>query len=194
MDRKTTILIAGIGTIAFIALFAGLWFIGIYNNIITLENTVEEKWAQVENQYQRRADLIPNLVSTVKGYAAHEKEIFEEVTRMRSQWGEAVKSGDREAEIQAANELDSAISRLLLVVENYPDLKANQNFLELQAQLEGTENRIAVERMRYNTAVKEHNIYIKKIPNSFMAGMMGRTDKEYFEAEEGAEKVPVVEF
>jgi len=194
MDKKYLV-IGGIGLIIFLMLFAGIWVVGIYNNIVTLENTVEANWAQVENQYQRRADLIPNLVSTVKGYAEHEKELFEEVTKLRSQWGESVKSGDRESEIQAARGMDSAISRLLLVAENYPDLKANQNFLALQAELAGTENRIAVERMRYNTAVKEHNIYILKIPNKFVAGMIGKTKlKDYFEADEGAEKVPEVEF
>jgi len=195
MDNKFTIAgLAIVGLVAIVLIVGVLWYVGTYNHIITLENTVEEKWAQVENQYQRRADLIPNLVNTVKGYAEHEKELFEEVTRMRSQWGEAVKSGDREAQIQAANGMDSAISRLLLVAERYPDLKANQNFLALQSQLEGTENRIAVERMRYNEAVRDHNIYIKQIPNSMIAGMMGRMPKEYFEAEEGAEEVPQVEF
>lgn len=191
MDKK---IIVGVGAVLLFALMIVGWFVAIYNGLITLDNTVEEKWAQVENQYQRRADLIPNLVNTVKGYAAHEKELFTEITELRSQWMSARASGDREAEMESARKMDSAISRLLLVVENYPDLKASENFLALQSQLEGTENRIAVERMRYNEAVREYNIRIRKIPDSFIADMLGYEKKPYFEAEEGTEKVPVVEF
>ncbi len=191
MDKK---IIIGIGIILLFGLLAVGWFVSIYNGLVTLDNTVEEKWAQVENQYQRRADLIPNLVSTVKGYAAHEKELFTEITKLRSQWANAKSSGDKEAEIEAARGMDSAISRLLLVAENYPNLRANENFLALQSQLEGTENRIAVERMRYNTVVREYNIRIRKIPDSFIANMLGYEKKPYFEAEEGTENVPVVEF
>jgi len=192
MDKKY--IIAGIGILIVLLLIPILWFVSIYNGLITLDNTVEEKWAQVENQYQRRADLIPNLVNTVKGYAKHEEKVFTEVTKMRSRWAEAKASGDRDAEIEAARGMDSAISRLLLVAENYPDLKASQNFLALQSQLEGTENRIAVERMRYNQVVREFNIRINKLPDRFVAGMLGYEKRTYFEAKEGAEEVPEVSF
>ena len=194
MDKKTITILGAIGIILLFGLMLVGWFVSIYNGLITLDNTVDERWAQVENQYQRRADLIPNLVNVVKGYAAHEKELFTEITALRSQWADAKASGDIDAEITAARGMDSAISRLLLVVENYPDLKANENFLALQSQLEGTENRIAVERMRYNTIVREYNIRIKKIPDSFVANMLGYEERSYFEADEGADVVPVVEF
>jgi LemA protein len=182
-----------VGVLVVLLIF-GLWVVGIYNGLVTLDNTCEEKWAQVENQYQRRADLIPNLVNTVKGYAAHEQQLFTEVTNLRSQWASAVSSGDRSAQIEAARGMDSAISRLLLVAENYPDLKASQNFLALQSQLEGTENRIAVERMRYNEVVRQYNIKIKKIPDRFIANLAGYTKKDYFEADPGTQTVPNVEF
>lgn len=183
-----------IGAIILIALFCLMWFVGTYNSLIRAETEVEEKWAQVENQYQRRADLIPNLVSTVKGFAAHEKELFLEVTRLRSQWANSVSSGDRESQIESARGMDSAISRLLLVAENYPQLRSNENFLALQSQLEGTENRISVERMRYNEKVREYNIKIRRIPTSFIANMYGYEKKEFFQADEGTQQVPNVEF
>jgi len=171
-----------------------LWFVGSYNGLVRLDAEVEEGWAQVENQYQRRADLIPNLVASVRGYAEHESDVFTEVTRMRSQWASAVASGDRHAEIDAARGMDSALSRLLLVAENYPQLRASDNFLALQGQLEGTENRISVERMRYNQRVREYNIRIKRIPTVFVANMFGYDRKPFFEAVEGAQEVPQVEF
>jgi len=146
----------------------------------------------VENQLQRRNDLVPNLVNTVKGYAAHEKEVFTRVTELRSQWGKAATQAEK---IEVANQMSSAISRLLLVAENYPDLKANQNFLTLQAQLEGTENRIAVERMRYNREVKVFNAYRRTVFGGMFASMRGLTQpREYFEADESAKGVPVVKF
>lgn len=185
--------IAGI-IIAVIVIIIVIWVIGVYNSMVTKQADVENAWAQVENQYQRRADLIPNLVETVKGAAKQELTVFTEVTALRSQWADAVDSGDREAEIEAANGMDSAISRLLLVAENYPELKSNENFLQLQDQLEGTENRISVERKRYNDAVTAYNKYIRVWPNSMFAGWFGFTDEDLFEAEEGAEEVPDVEF
>jgi len=190
MDLGKTLLVV-VGGLALIILIVVLWFIGTYNSLISTDQTVNEKWSQVENQYQRRADLIPNLVETVKGYAAHEKTVMEEVTKARSQWA-AAKSPDEK--IKAAGEMDSAISRLMVVVENYPQLKASDNFVALQAQLEGTENRVTVARMDYNTAVKEYNTKIKVIPTSIVAGMYGFTDKLYFEAEKGTEKAPKVNF
>ncbi len=178
----------GIGLFLLILIF---WFVGAYNSLITLSESVNTAWAQVENQYQRRADLIPNLVNTVKGYAAHEKELFTEITTLRSQWASATTKGGK---IKAAQGLDGALSRLLLVAENYPQLRASENFLALQTQLEGTENRVAVERKRYNDAVRVYNIKIKRIPTNIVAGMFGYEKETYFEAEEGSEEVPEVEF
>lgn len=178
--------------IVVIILILLLWFVGMYNGLIRIDKTVDEKWSQVENQYQRRADLIPNLVNTVKGIAAQEQTIFLEVTEKRSAWANAKSQADK---MTAAKGLDGAIARLLLVAENYPQLRSNENYLALQEQLEGTENRIAVERKRYNEVVREFNIRIHRIPNVVVAKMMGMTeDKELFEAEEGAETVPEVEF
>lgn len=181
-----------LGVIVLVALMVGGWVVGQLNYVVTLDENVNSSWAQVENQLQRRNDLIPNLVNTVKGYAGHEEKIFTEVTKLRSQWGQAA---SRQAKIDTANQMTSAISRLLLVAENYPDLKANQNFLALQSQLEGTENRIAVERMRYNNAVKTFNTYRRTIFGSMFAGMRGLNEaREYFEVSESAKEVPVVSF
>jgi LemA protein len=146
----------------------------------------------VENQLQRRNDLIPNLVNTVKGYAAHEKTVFENVTNARSQWA---KANTLDEKVKAAGAMDSALSRLLLVVENYPNLKADQTFLKLMDELSGTENRIAVERMRYNEAVKDYNITVRMFPGNIIAGMFGyKPATEYFKAEEKARAVPEVKF
>lgn len=171
---------------------AGGWLIGGLNTVVVLEENVQTGWAQVEAQLQRRNDLIPNIVSSVKGYAAHEKGLFTKVTELRSQWGKAQTRGQK---MQAAEGLGGALSRLLLVAENYPELKANQNFLNLQAQLEGTENRIAVERNRYNRSVRAFNTYIRTVFGSFFAGLRGLKDPaEYFEAEAAARAVPKVKF
>jgi LemA protein len=171
-----------------------------YNTMVGLEESVVEQWANVETQYQRRADLIPNLVSTVKGYAEHEKDVFESVTKARAT-ATSIKldaSNLTPANIKqfqaAQGSLNSALGRLLAVAERYPDLKANQNFLELQAQLEGTENRIAVERRRFNEKVKYYNTYIRTFPNNTLAGMFGFERQVTFEADEGAEKAPEVKF
>ncbi|MFH1664851.1 MAG: LemA family protein, partial [Candidatus Omnitrophota bacterium] len=178
-----------LGVIVVVALLFGGWLIGGLNHVVGLDENVNSAWAQVENQLQRRNDLVPNLVNTVKGYAAHEKDLFTKVTELRSQWG---KAATREEKIEAANQMSGALSRLLLVVENYPDLKANQNFLTLQAQLEGTENRIAVERMRYNDAVKTFNAYRRTVFGGMFASMRGLAQpREYFEAAGTAKEVPV---
>jgi len=178
--------------IGLVLLLMGVWFIGGLNHVVRLDESVNSAWAQVENQLQRRNDLIPNLVSTVKGYAGHESTLFTEITKLRSQWGNAK---TREEKITTANQTSGALSRLLLVVENYPDLKANQNFLALQSQLEGTENRLSVERMRYNNAVKIFNAYRRTVFGSFFASVRGLdTPREYFEATKGAEAVPQVAF
>ncbi len=168
--------------------------LGIYNGLVSAQEEAKTAWAQVENQYQRRADLIPNLVETVKGYTQQEKSVLEEVTRLRSQWGEARQSGDINKSVQAAQGLDGALSRLMVVVERYPELKSNQNFLKLQDQLEGTENRISVERQRYNQSVLNYNKKIRTYPGVLIAGSFGFDRMPLFEAEVGAEKAPVVNF
>ncbi len=171
-----------------------------YNTMIEKQEAVTAQWSQVENVYQRRADLIPNLVSTVKGYADFEQETLTAVIEARAKATSVnVDPSNLDAssiqQFQAAQDgLSSALSRLMVVVERYPDLKANQNFLELQSQLEGTENRIAVERRKYNETAQAYNTYIRKFPNNFIAGMFDFEKSEYFEADEGAEKAPKVEF
>lgn len=169
------------------------WYIGGYNRAIGLDEKVKSAWAQVDNQLQRRNDLIPNLVNTVKGFATQEREIFTEVARLRSQWGEAKSVNEK---IDQANAMTSALSRLLVVAENYPQLKSNENFLALQSQLEGTENRIAVERMRYNQDVQAFNAYRRSFFGRFFTNAAGVTDPAvYFEAtEEAKTTVPQVQF
>lgn len=184
-----------------VLLFAGYsWVKSTYNTMVTQDEGVKTAWSQVENQYQRRIDLIPNLVNTVKGYATHEKETLEGVVSARA---EATKTTidpsnlneESMKKFQAAQgELSSALSRLMVVLERYPDLKANQNFSELQAQLEGTENRISVERKRFNETAQTYNTYIRSFPTNILAGMFGFQPKAYFSAESGAEKAPKVEF
>ncbi|MCP9612975.1 LemA family protein [Coprobacter tertius] len=170
------------------------------NQMVTKEEAVNSQWSKVENQYQRRADLIPNLVNTVKGYASHEKETLDAVVSARAKATQiTIDPADLDENSlkkyqEAQGELSQALGRLLAVTENYPDLKANQNFLELQAQLEGTENRISTERTRYTDEVKEYNVMIRKFPASIIAGMMGFDKKPQFTAETGAEKAPEVKF
>ncbi|MBP3574753.1 MAG: LemA family protein [Prevotella sp.] len=194
--KKNLGLVITIGIIA----IAVMWCISGYNGLVSMDEGVQNKWADVETQYQRRADLIPNLVNTVKGYAAHEKETLESVVKARSE-ATSVKidpsnmTAEQMAQYQnAQNGVTSALSKLLLVVEKYPDLKANQNFQELQSQLEGTENRIAVARRDYNAVAKEYNTAVRKFPKNILAGMFGFEKKEYFEAQEGSEAAPEVKF
>ncbi|MBK7047213.1 MAG: LemA family protein [bacterium] len=177
--------------------------VGQYNKVIGLQEGVDGQWANVENVYQRRADLIPNLVETVKGYAEHERETLEAVVTARAKatqvqtelTPEAMNDPATMQKFQAAQaELGSALGRLMVVVEKYPDLKANQGFLDLQAQLEGTENRITVERRRFNELAQGYNTTIRRFPMSMMAGVFGFDKKGYFEASEGAEKAPQVKF
>lgn len=171
-----------------------------YNGLVTMDETVNGQWANVETQYQRRADLIPNLVNTVKGYASHEKGTLEGVVEARSKATQIKVDAngltpEKLAEYQKAQgAVSSALGKLLAITENYPDLKANQNFLELQAQLEGTENRINVARKNFNDAAQVYNTAIRRFPKSIFAGMFGFDKKAYFEAEEGSEKAPKVEF
>ena len=171
-----------------------------YNSMVEKQEAVTAQWSQVENVYQRRADLIPNLVSTVKGYAAHESETLTGVIEARAKASSVnIDASKLDAssiqKFQAAQDgLSSALSNLMVVGERYPDLKANQNFLELQSQLEGTENRIAVERKKFNDAARGYNTYIRKFPNNFVAGWFDFEKKDYFEATKGAEEAPKVEF
>jgi len=184
--------LAVLGAICLFIVVIGVWMAGTYNRLVGLQESATKSWAQVENVLQRRFDLIPNLVNTVKGYAKHERETFEEVTRLRSQWGAAATRADK---IKAAGEMEGALSRLLVVLEKYPELKANQNFLALQDELAGTENRIAVERMRYNEALREYNVGVRRFPTVLVAGMFGfQKNGAYFEAEKEAKKAPKVEF
>ena len=195
--KKGSIVLIVIGVII-LAIF--LWFRGSYNGMVKMSETVSAQWSNVENQYQRRLDLIPNLVNTVKGYAAHEQQTLTDVVNARAKATQTQINFEQldEASMQRLNrtqgELSSALSRLMAISESYPDLKANQNFLELQAQLEGTENRIAVERRKFNDTVRTYNAYIRQFPKNIIAGMFGFTPKPYFEANAGAENAPKVEF
>jgi len=178
-----------------------IWGINAYNNLVTLNESVNQSWSQVENQYQRRADLIPNLVNTVKGYANFERGVLTDVTEARAKVSQMTVTpevlNDPQAfqRFQAAQgQLSGALSRLLVTVENYPDLKASENFQQLQAQLEGTENRISVERRRFNETVQNYNTTIKRFPNTIFAGIFGFQQKQYFQAIPGAETPPKVEF
>ena len=190
----TLLVIAGIALVAF------MWVKNSYNKMVLQEEQVTTAWAQVENVYQRRADLIPNLVATVKGYASHESETLEAVVNARAKATQTTidptnMTAETMARFQGAQgELSQALSRLMVVVEQYPDLKANQNFLELQAQLEGTENRITVERQKFNETARLYNTTIRQFPKNIFAGMFGFERKAYFEANEGAQNAPVVEF
>ena len=185
---------------AVVVLGGFIWVKNVYNQIVVSDEYIQATWAQVENVYQRRADLIPNLVSTVKGYAAHESETLENVVAARAKATQVtVDPSDLTPEAlarfnEAQDGLSAALGRLLMIQESYPELKANQNFLELQAQLEGTENRIATERMKFNDAVKAFNTGIRRFPDNIIASMFGFEKKGYFEAKAGADVAPVVEF
>jgi LemA protein len=199
--KKSFLGLIGFFVVLFIiVVFAVLAGVRTYNKMVTAEETVSEAWSQVENVYQRRADLIPNLVNTVKGYADFEQETLTMVIEARAKatsmniTAENLNPETLSNFQQAQDGLSSALARLMVVVERYPDLKANQNFLELQAQLEGTENRIANERRKFNEVTRAYNTYIRKFPAMFFAGMFGFDQKPYFEAAEGAEKAPEVKF
>jgi LemA protein len=196
---KAGLLVLGVVAIA-IVLALG-WFVSVGNDLVAREQAVREAWAQVQNVYQRRADLIPNLVETVKGFAAQERTVLEEVTRARASVAGMQVTADllRDPEAlrkfqEAQAQLGGALGRLLAVVERYPELKSNQNFLALQSQLEGTENRIAVERRRYNEAVREYNTAVRRFPGSLVASIRGFPARPYFEATPGSEAPPPVKF
>ena len=193
MKKSIIIIIAVVAVIV-------IWAVSMYNRLVTMDESVNSQWANVETQYQRRADLIPNLVNTVKGYASHEKETLEGVVEARSKATQMqVNANDltpeKLAEYQKAQgAVTSALGKLLAITENYPDLKANQNFLELQAQLEGTENRINVARTNFNNAAQAYNTAIRRFPKSLFASMFGFDKHAYFEAAEGTETAPTVSF
>ena len=193
MKKSTIILIV-------IAVVAVIWGVSPYNGLVTLDENVNTEWANVETQYQRRADLIPNLVNTVKGYAAHESETLQAVVEARAKATSmnidpSNMSAEQIANFQKAQDgVSSALSRLLVTVEKYPDLKANENFKELQVQLEGTENRISVARRDYNESARKYNTTLRSFPKNILAGMFGFEKKAYFEAQEGSEQAPTVQF
>lgn len=195
--KKTWIILGVVGLLILLMVFSVM---GSYNNMVTKDEAVTGQWSQVENVYQRRADLIPNLVNTVKGYASHERETLEGVVNARAKaTSTTIDPSKLNAEsikqfAAAQDGLSSALSKLMVVVERYPDLKANQNFLELQSQLEGTENRITVERQKFNESAKDYNTFIRKFPKNIWAGMFGFEKKDYFEAAAGSEKAPEVQF
>ena len=196
MKKNTVIWITVVAVVAIIA----IWAVKSYNNLVVAEESVTTEWANVESQYQRRADLIPNLVATVKGYAAHEQETLDAVVSARAKATQVTIDSEnltpeKLQEFQAAQgAVGSALGRLLAVAESYPDLKANQNFLDLQEQLEGTENRIQVARQKFNSTAQAYNTSIRRFPTNIVAGLFGFDKKAYFEAEVGAEKAPQVAF
>jgi LemA protein len=174
-----------------LALFGAIYLFTTYNSLVSSNEFVDGQWAQVETQYQRRFDLIPNIVQTVKGFAKQEQSVFADIAEARTRYSGATSVADR---VRTANQVESALSRLMVVVENYPDLKSSQLFTQLNVELEGTENRISVERKRFNDAIKEYNLQIKRVPSSWVASYFGFEEREYFESAEGSEVVPPVQF
>lgn len=191
MSKNLKIFLIVIGIILLIAIFSFSWIVREYNKVIAMDENIKGKWAQVENQLKRRYDLIPNLVETVKGYAKHEKELFENIAEARTKY---FQSNTVKGQIDASNQLEGALSRLLLLREAYPELKANQSFLKLQDSLEGTENRIAVERKRYNEAVQILNTYIRTLFGRFFASLAGVSSAEYYDIPEAEKEIPKVKF
>lgn len=185
-------------TLAGIIVLGFSWFVSTNNSLVRYDESVKEKWSQVQNVYQRRADLIPNLVQTVKGYAKHEESVLEEVTQARASVGKVTINAQSAEELkkfdQAQGQLSSALSRLMVISEKYPELKADKGFLALQSELEGTENRIAVERKRFNEGAQEYNTYLRLFPQSIVASSRGFKERPYFEAETAAQSAPKVQF
>ncbi|MCJ7810211.1 MAG: LemA family protein [Desulfobulbaceae bacterium] len=191
MGKGLKTLLVVLGILLLIVFAAYSYLKGTYNTLVTMDEGVKGAWAQVENQLQRRYDLIPNYVETVKGYAKHEKEVFVEVAEARSKVAGATTVNDK---IQANSQLSSALGRLLLVVERYPELKANTNFIRLQDELAGTENRIAVERRRFNELVKDYNVKIRSFPTNILAGMFGFEKAAFFQVPKEQQQAPKVKF
>ena len=190
MKKEKKVLIG----ICALLLLVGLWFFGTRNSLVSLKEDVEMQQSQIETTLQRRNDLIPNLVETVKGYSIHEEEVFTEIADARSKLAGSIKSGDIENISKANNSLDSALGRLLAISENYPNLKANEQFISLQDELAGTENRIAVARQHYNEKVRNYTATVQRFPTSIVAGISGYNPMQYFEADENAKEVPRVSF
>ena len=190
--NKTGWIILGVAALLVVMIFGA--FIGTYNSLQLMDENVNSKWAQVDNQLKRRNDLIPNLVATVKGYAAHEKSLFTEIAESRAKLGGAINKNDMKAIQQSNSDLSNALSRLLVVVERYPDLKADKQFINLQDELAGTENRLAVARKDYNDSVQLLNAKIRTFPTSIIAGMIGIKSREYFNTPESEKKAPEVKF
>jgi LemA protein len=188
---KMTGLFIVIGMVALLVLIYGLWYIGVRNTLVTMDEQIDASWAEIDNQLQRRIDLIPNLVATVKGFAQHEQDVFTQISEARAKLAGAQTVGETAS---SYNQLQSALGRLLVIVERYPELRSNQNFIRLQDELAGTENRIAVARTRYNDNVRAFNGKIRRFPASAVANRMGFSPREYFEIEEGAREVPKVDF
>ncbi len=184
-------LLIGLGVIVALVLVVGGWLMSGYNRVVTMDENVKTAWAQVDNQLKRRFDLIPNLMETVKGYAGHEKEVFEHLADARTKYFQAP---DVKGKIEASGELERALSRLLVLQETYPQLKANETFLKMMDSLEGTENRISVERKRYNDAVRTLNTYIRTVFGRFFAGLAGVSKAEYYQIPEAEKAAPKVKF
>jgi len=192
MDKKWIIILAIVAIVVVVGvIFAALYF-GTYNNLVSLDETVNESWAQVQQELQRRYDLIPNIVNSTKLYLGYEAEVLQNVTALRSQWMSAIQSGDQDAVADATTNMESGIANLIVLIEDYPDLEASQVIQNLMIELEGTENRISTERMYYNEAVRDYNQVRRSFPANLWAGGWGFEAREYFEATIGAEDVPTV--
>ena len=183
--------LAAVGAIVLVVLIVGGILVGMYNGLVTKSQAIDAQWAQVETQYQRRYDLIPNLVNSVKGIMKQEQTVFDDIAQARTKYGGATTV---DAKAAAAGQVESALGRLLAIVENYPELKSSQNVTTLMDELAGTENRISVERRRYNDLVREYNTQIKTFPTNMLAGMFGFTEKQYFQSVSGADQAPKVDF
>ncbi|MFW5689871.1 MAG: LemA family protein [Spirochaetota bacterium] len=183
--------IAPVAILVIVVLIGVFWFVGQQNSLVTLEESVDASWSEIDNQLQRRSDLIPNLVATVRGFAEQEEEVFTQIADARARLAGAQGVGET---AESYGELQSALSRLLVVVENYPQLRSNENFIRLQDELAGTENRIAVARRRYNETVQQFNTRIRRFPTRSVANMLGMQQREYFEIDESAREVPTVDF
>ncbi len=191
MNNGVKTLLIVLGVLAVAVILTVMWGVGQYNQVVSMDEQVKSQWAQVENQLKRRYDLIPNLVETVKGYAKHEREIFENIANARTKYFQANTVKDK---IQASQQLEGVLSRLLMLKETYPQLKANESFLKLQDSLEGTENRIAVERMRYNNDVKALNTYRRTVFGRFIASLAGVNEAQYYEIPQAEQETPKVKF
>lgn len=190
-QKKLAVILIVIAIVVLFLFIVSSWYIGTRNSFVTLEEGIDSDWAEIDNQLKRRSDLIPNLVATVKGFATQEREVFIQIAEARAKLAGAQTVPEK---AQGFNQLETALSRLLVIVERYPELKSNINFLQLQDELAGTENRIAVARKRYNDSVRIFNTRIRRFPSSVVANMMGFEKREYFEIEEGAREVPKVDF